>query len=91
MLYTEDNRDKEETGKADIPSLRLKIYEKIPMPDLAVILLARTSIVAAHEFSFLACLPISLCLCRLNGHGPFLQVIFPHKKLSFRILDTVRN
>lgn len=52
LLYTEDNRDMEETGKADIPSLRLKIYEKIPMPDLAV--------------------------------------IFPHKKLSFRILDTVR-
>lgn len=41
-----------ETGDTKISSLQLKIYEKIPVPDL--------------------------------------PVIFPHKKLSFRILDTVR-
>uniref|UniRef100_A0A803LKK7 Uncharacterized protein n=2 Tax=Chenopodium quinoa TaxID=63459 RepID=A0A803LKK7_CHEQI len=46
LLYTE------ETGDTKISSLQLKIYEKIPVPDL--------------------------------------PVIFPHKKLSFRILDTVR-
>ncbi|KNA03812.1 hypothetical protein SOVF_205540 [Spinacia oleracea] len=46
LLYTE------ETGDTKISSLQLKIYEKIPVPDLSV--------------------------------------IFPHKKLSFRILDTVR-
>ncbi|XP_020538554.1 uncharacterized protein LOC105642744 isoform X2 [Jatropha curcas] len=38
--------------KDDVPSLQLKIYERIPIPDL--------------------------------------PVIFPHKKLSFRIIDTIR-
>ncbi|XP_024024060.1 uncharacterized protein LOC21387328 [Morus notabilis] len=52
LLCTEEV-DKVGTGnKADIPSLQLKIYEKIPIPDL--------------------------------------PVVFPHKKLSFRIIDTVR-
>ncbi|KAI5650517.1 hypothetical protein M9H77_36522 [Catharanthus roseus] len=45
-----DGKDTED--RADPPSLQLKIYEKIPIPDL--------------------------------------PVIFPHKKLSFRIIDTVR-
>ncbi|CAL9058082.1 unnamed protein product [Musa banksii] len=51
LLYNE----KEDQNENDIPGidpLQLKIYEKIPIPDL--------------------------------------PVIFPHKKLSFRILDTVR-
>ncbi|XP_057531564.1 uncharacterized protein LOC130809780 isoform X4 [Amaranthus tricolor] len=52
LLYTEETEDMKLTGKTKIPSLQLKIYEKIPVPDL--------------------------------------PVIFPHKKLSFRILDTVR-
>uniref|UniRef100_A0A803PBE7 Uncharacterized protein n=1 Tax=Cannabis sativa TaxID=3483 RepID=A0A803PBE7_CANSA len=52
LLYT-DEVDKGGTkNKADIPSLQLKIYERIPIPDLSV--------------------------------------VFPHKKLSFRIIDTVR-
>ncbi|GKB22633.1 MAP protein, partial [Tanacetum coccineum] len=50
LLYTKETEDKESIDQA--PVLQLKIYEKIPIPDL--------------------------------------PVIFPHKKLSFRILDTVR-
>ncbi|PWA72383.1 hypothetical protein CTI12_AA270210 [Artemisia annua] len=50
LLYTKETEDKESTYQA--PVLQLKIYEKIPIPDL--------------------------------------PVIFPNKKLSFRILDTVR-
>lgn len=51
LLYTEKTGEKER-DRDDVPSLQLKIYEKIPIPDL--------------------------------------PVIFPHKKLSFRILDLVR-
>ncbi|KAK2993131.1 hypothetical protein RJ640_006818 [Escallonia rubra] len=50
LLYTEETGDSND--KAEVPSLQLKIYERIPIPEL--------------------------------------PVIFPHKKLSFRILDTVR-
>ncbi|CAN1160102.1 hypothetical protein LINPERPRIM_LOCUS21896 [Linum perenne] len=52
LLYTEDENEKDATDKDEVASLRLKIYERIPIPDLLV--------------------------------------VFPHKKLSFRILDTVR-
>ncbi|KAL9228773.1 hypothetical protein vseg_004317 [Gypsophila vaccaria] len=52
LLYTDEPGDKRDTDRSEIPSLQLKIYEKIPVPDL--------------------------------------PVIFPHKKLSFRIIDTVR-
>nr|XP_043639324.1 uncharacterized protein LOC122610397 [Erigeron canadensis] len=50
LLYTKEIEDKESIDQS--PMLQLKIYERIPIPDL--------------------------------------PVIFPHKKLSFRILDTVR-
>ncbi|KAI3664973.1 hypothetical protein L6452_43588 [Arctium lappa] len=50
LLYTKEIEEKEHIDQA--PLLQLKIYERIPIPDLTV--------------------------------------IFPHKKLSFRILDTVR-
>ncbi|KAA8520804.1 hypothetical protein F0562_014924 [Nyssa sinensis] len=52
LLYTKEMGDRETEDKAEFPSLQLKIYERISIPDL--------------------------------------PVIFPHKKLSFRILDTVR-
>lgn len=52
LLYTKDMDERETKDKAVIPSLELKIYERIPIPEL--------------------------------------PVIFPHKKLSFRIIDTVR-
>ncbi|KAJ4727971.1 DUF3754 family protein [Melia azedarach] len=52
LLYTDDMDEKETKDKDEVPSLQLKIYERIPIPDL--------------------------------------PVIFPHKKLSFRIIDTVR-
>lgn len=52
LLYTEKTDQRETEDEAEVPSLQLKIYERIPIPDL--------------------------------------PVIFPHKKLSFRILDTVR-
>ncbi|KAK9757686.1 hypothetical protein RND81_01G179200 [Saponaria officinalis] len=52
LLYTDEPGDKRDNDRSEIPSLQLKIYEKIPVPDL--------------------------------------PVIFPHKKLSFRIIDTVR-
>ncbi|KAL5795879.1 hypothetical protein ACOSQ2_000699 [Xanthoceras sorbifolium] len=52
LLYTDDVNRKEFKDDAEVPSLQLKIYERIPIPDL--------------------------------------PVIFPHKKLSFRIIDTVR-
>ncbi|KAI3904498.1 hypothetical protein MKW98_014678 [Papaver atlanticum] len=52
LLYTEEMGQGDSRDKIEVPSLKLKIYEKIPIPDLTV--------------------------------------IFPHKKLSFRILDTVR-
>ncbi|KAK1394478.1 3-methyl-2-oxobutanoate hydroxymethyltransferase [Heracleum sosnowskyi] len=52
LLYTEEMDEIEAKDTSEIPSLQLKIYETIPIPEL--------------------------------------PVIFPHKKLSFRILDTVR-
>ncbi|XP_062008911.1 uncharacterized protein LOC133725605 isoform X1 [Rosa rugosa] len=52
LLYTKEGDDRSTEDNASVPSLQLKIYEKIPIPDL--------------------------------------PVIFPHKKLSFRIIDTVR-
>ncbi|XP_042031368.1 uncharacterized protein LOC121778126 isoform X3 [Salvia splendens] len=52
LLYTENNEDSETPGQAEVPSLQMKIYERIPIPDL--------------------------------------PVVFPHKQLSFRILDAVR-
>ncbi|KAH0982163.1 hypothetical protein GBA52_009340 [Prunus armeniaca] len=52
LLYTKEVDDSNTGDNADVPSLQLKIYERIPIPDL--------------------------------------PVIFPHKKLSFRIIDTVR-
>ncbi|XP_062110880.1 uncharacterized protein LOC133822522 [Humulus lupulus] len=52
LLYTDEVEKRGTQNKADIPSLQLKIYERIPIPDLSV--------------------------------------VFPHKKLSFRIIDTVR-
>ncbi|CAI8611753.1 unnamed protein product [Vicia faba] len=52
LLYTEEVGETNGKDKAEVPSLQLKIYERIPFPDLAV--------------------------------------VFPHKKLSFRIIDTVR-
>ncbi|KAL8479122.1 hypothetical protein ACS0TY_025620 [Phlomoides rotata] len=51
LLYTEDVGERE-TNQAEVPSLQMKIYERIPIPDL--------------------------------------PVVFPHKKLSFRIIDAVR-
>ncbi|CAK9310525.1 unnamed protein product [Citrullus colocynthis] len=50
LLYTKDGRNS--ADKTEVPSLQLKIYEKIPIPDL--------------------------------------PVIFPDKKLSFRIIDALR-
>ncbi|KAK6161637.1 hypothetical protein DH2020_005018 [Rehmannia glutinosa] len=52
LLYTEENGERETKDQEEVPSLQMKIYERIPIPDL--------------------------------------PVVFPHKKLSFRILDTVR-
>ncbi|KAF7154418.1 hypothetical protein RHSIM_Rhsim01G0182400 [Rhododendron simsii] len=53
LLFTEERVEGETEDTAEVPLLQLKIYERIPIPDL--------------------------------------PVIFPHKKLSFRILDTVRS
>lgn len=36
MLYTDDMDEKETKDKDEVPSLRLKIYERIPIPDLPV-------------------------------------------------------
>ncbi|XP_020247627.1 uncharacterized protein LOC109825237 isoform X1 [Asparagus officinalis] len=52
LLYNEETSQSGTENRVDAQPLQLKIYEKIPIPDLSV--------------------------------------IFPHKKLSFRILDTVR-
>lgn len=52
LLYTEEMGERNTKDEDEVPELQLKIYERIPIPDL--------------------------------------PVIFPHKKLSFRILDTVR-
>ncbi|XP_045807112.1 uncharacterized protein LOC123899896 isoform X1 [Trifolium pratense] len=52
LLYTKEVGETNGKDKAEVPSLQLKIYERIPFPDL--------------------------------------PVVFPHKKLSFRIIDTVR-
>ncbi|KAK7389349.1 hypothetical protein VNO78_24274 [Psophocarpus tetragonolobus] len=52
LLYTKEVDETNARDKVEVPSLQLKIYERIPIPDL--------------------------------------PVIFPHKKLSFRIIDTVR-
>ncbi|KAI4355916.1 hypothetical protein L6164_004641 [Bauhinia variegata] len=52
LLYTNKGGERDGKDKSEVPSLQLKIYERIPIPDL--------------------------------------PVIFPHRKLSFRIIDTVR-
>ncbi|XP_020112742.1 uncharacterized protein LOC109727187 isoform X2 [Ananas comosus] len=52
LLYTDESTQSRARDEKDMLPLQLKIYEKIPIPDL--------------------------------------PVVFPHKKLSFRILDTVR-
>ncbi|KAL2316515.1 hypothetical protein Fmac_030391 [Flemingia macrophylla] len=52
LLYTKEVGETNAKNEDEVPSLQLKIYERIPIPDL--------------------------------------PVIFPHKKLSFRIIDTVR-
>ncbi|PIN22055.1 hypothetical protein CDL12_05240 [Handroanthus impetiginosus] len=52
LLYTEELGERQTTDQPEVPLLQMKIYERIPIPDL--------------------------------------PVVFPHKKLSFRILDTVR-
>ncbi|XP_049395660.1 uncharacterized protein LOC125859862 isoform X3 [Solanum stenotomum] len=52
LLYIKGTCEGGDTDIAEFPSLQLKIYERIPIPDL--------------------------------------PVVFPHKKLSFRILDSVR-
>ncbi|KAK4587661.1 hypothetical protein RGQ29_018891 [Quercus rubra] len=52
LLFTEEGGNNDAENKAEVPPLQLKIFERIPIPDL--------------------------------------PVIFPHKKLSFRIIDTVR-
>ncbi|CAN6202862.1 unnamed protein product [Urochloa humidicola] len=52
ILYTDETAQSEKKDKSEMLPLQLKIYEKIPIPDL--------------------------------------PVVFPHKKLSFRILDTIR-
>ncbi|KAK9202082.1 hypothetical protein WN944_017291 [Citrus x changshan-huyou] len=36
LLYTDDMDEKETKDKDEVPSLRLKIYERIPIPDLPV-------------------------------------------------------
>uniref|UniRef100_A0A6N2L7Y7 Uncharacterized protein n=1 Tax=Salix viminalis TaxID=40686 RepID=A0A6N2L7Y7_SALVM len=50
LLYTTETSDRKPKDKDEVPALQLKIYERIPIPDL--------------------------------------PVVFPHKKLSFRIIDT---
>ncbi|XP_022757663.1 uncharacterized protein LOC111304903 [Durio zibethinus] len=52
LLYTKDFAEGDIEDNSEVQALQLKIYERIPIPDL--------------------------------------PVIFPHKKLSFRIIDTVR-
>ncbi|KAF3790406.1 hypothetical protein EJ110_NYTH16562 [Nymphaea thermarum] len=52
LLYSEKRDNEDVNGSYELPSLQMKLYERIPIPDL--------------------------------------PVIFPHKRLSFRILDTVR-
>ncbi|XP_048132664.1 uncharacterized protein LOC115753521 [Rhodamnia argentea] len=52
LLYTEEANDSDVQGESEFKSLQVKIYERIPIPDL--------------------------------------PVVFPHKRLSFRIIDTVR-
>ncbi|KAF8024538.1 hypothetical protein BT93_F1650 [Corymbia citriodora subsp. variegata] len=51
LLYTEEVNESDVQGESENKSLQVKIYERIPIPDL--------------------------------------PVIFPHKRLSFRIIDTV--
>ncbi|XP_021281377.1 uncharacterized protein LOC110414486 [Herrania umbratica] len=52
LLYTKDFAEEDTEDNTEAQALQLKIYERIPIPDL--------------------------------------PVIFPHKRLSFRIIDTVR-
>lgn len=66
-------------------SLQLKIYEKIPIPDLPV-----STMMEVHGHYFITQIAILLNLTVYLIFYFFVQVIFPHKKLSFRILDIVR-
>jgi hypothetical protein len=36
LLYTTETSDSNPKDKADVPALQLKIYERIPIPDLPV-------------------------------------------------------
>ncbi|KAK6260446.1 hypothetical protein SCA6_014920 [Theobroma cacao] len=61
LLYTKDFAEEDTEDNAEAQALQLKIYKRIPIPDLPV-----------------------------NSPNNSMSVIFPHKKLSFRIIDTVR-
>lgn len=39
LLYTKEVEETNAKDKAEVPSLQLKIYERIPIPDLPVIIL----------------------------------------------------
>lgn len=75
-----------------LPSLQLKIYERIPFPDLAVIILPlQRPYDVGWEDSSWCCNFGFLYVWFFGWYLISLQVVFPHKKLSFRIIDTVRN
>lgn len=81
LFYIENNGERETPDQAEMPSLQIEIYEKIPIPDLPVNASALKPLCYANG---LRQMPMNNIV--LVYH---LQVVFPHKKLSFRILDAV--
>lgn len=76
MLYTEEMSDREIKDQAQVPSLKLKIYERIPIPDLPV----NTS-----TFSINLCLFIAM----LFTTDILLFFFFQIKKIKFMFSDSL--
>lgn len=99
MLYTEEMSDREIKDQAQVPSLKLKIYERIPIPDLPV----NTSTFSINLCLFIAMLfttdillffffrlkKLNLCfLTHYVGYFSSQEAIFPYtghgmKKLGY--------
>ncbi|PPD72447.1 hypothetical protein GOBAR_DD30646 [Gossypium barbadense] len=103
LLYTKDFAEGDIEEDSEVQALELKIYERIPIPDLS-------RAVSRYEGFLSAIGPRGRLLRKLLARvgllpptpetpfqldsvssvsEPYL-VVFPHKKLSFRIIDTVR-
>lgn len=60
LLYTEEVGEGESKYKSEVPSLQLKIYERIPIPDLPV------KNCYTHKYSHVLCFAQVICITFLQ-------------------------